>query len=126
MIQTETSKVWRFLSGLCPSLAGLVDIGRDGLESYANVVGRAIRRESWMKTDKGLSLGIGSGQKEVLQPSSLQIMGGQHSGGRFGFQTRKPNNQNKSSESSGKPQIRGKRKSGPGNQGRSEQLRVGK
>ena len=30
MVQTETSKVWRFLSGLRPGLAGLVDTGRDG------------------------------------------------------------------------------------------------
>ena len=43
MVQTETSKVWKFLSRLHPGLAGLVDTGRDGSESYANVVGRAIR-----------------------------------------------------------------------------------
>ena len=43
MVLTETSKVWRFLSGLHPSLAGLVDTGRDGPESYADVVGRAIQ-----------------------------------------------------------------------------------
>ena len=85
MIQTETSKVWRFLSGLRPGLAGLVDTGRDGPESYADAVRRAIRQESWAKTDKGLSLGTGGGQKEVLQPSPLQIVGNQRSGGRFGF-----------------------------------------
>ena len=51
-----TSKVWRFLSGLRPSLAGLVDIGRDGLESYVDAVGCAIRQESWAKTDKSLNL----------------------------------------------------------------------
>ena len=45
MVLTETSKVWRFLSGLHPSLAGLVDTGRDGPESYADVVGRAIHQE---------------------------------------------------------------------------------
>ena len=61
MIQTETSKVWRFLSVLHCGLAGLVDTGRDGPESYADVVVRAIRHESWVKTDKGLSMGIGSG-----------------------------------------------------------------
>ena len=60
MIQTETSNVWRFLSRLCPSLARLVDTGRDGLESYADAVGRAIRQESWAKTDKSLNLGIDS------------------------------------------------------------------
>ena len=43
MIQTETSKVWRFLSELRLGLAGLVDTGRDGPESYADVVGHAIR-----------------------------------------------------------------------------------
>ena len=79
-----------------------------------------------MKTDKGSSLGTGGGQKEVLQPSPLQTMGKQCSGGRFGFQERRPNNQNKPSESSGKPQTGGKRKSGPGNQGRPEQLGAGK
>ena len=62
-----------------------MDTGRDGPESYANVVGHAIRQESWAKTDKGLSLGIGSGQKEALQPSPLQMVGNQRSGGRFGF-----------------------------------------
>ena len=67
MIQTEMSKVWRFLSGLHPDLAGLVDTGRNGLESYADAVGHAIRQESWAKTNKGLSLGTGGGQKEVLQ-----------------------------------------------------------
>ena len=69
MVQTETSKVWRFLSRLCPGLAGLLDTGRDGLESYANAIGSVIRQESWTKNDKSLSLGIGSGQKEVLQPN---------------------------------------------------------
>ena len=56
-----------------------------------------------MKTYKGLNLGTGSAKKEVLQPSSLQIMGGQRSGGRFGFQMRRPSNQNKSGGSGGKP-----------------------
>ena len=42
MIQTKTSKVWRFLSRFRPGLAGLVDTGRDGLESYADAVGCAI------------------------------------------------------------------------------------
>ena len=117
MIQTETSKVWRFLSGLCPGLAGLVDTRRDGLESYTNAVRRAIRQESWMKTDKSLSLGTSSGQKEVLQPSPLQIMGNQRGGRRFWFHTRWPNNQDRSGGFGGKPQAGGKRKSGPRNQG---------
>ena len=75
-----------------------------------------------MKTDKGLSLGTGVGQKEVLQPSPLQIVGNQRSGRRFGFQARRPNNQNNPGGSSGKPQTGGKRKSEPGNQSRPEQL----
>ena len=43
MFRIEMSKVWRFLSELHPGLTGLVDIGRDGLESYADVIGHAIR-----------------------------------------------------------------------------------
>ena len=46
MIQTETSKIWRFLSGLRPGLTGLVDAGKNGPESYADAVGRAIQQES--------------------------------------------------------------------------------
>ena len=120
MIQTKKSKVWRFLSGLRPGLAGLVDTGRDGPESYIDAVRRAIRQESWAKTDRGLNLGTGGKQKEVLQPSPLQIVGSQRSGGRFGFQMRRPNNQNKFGGSGGKPETGGKRKSGPGNQGKPE------
>ena len=109
-----------------PGLAGLVDIGRDGPKSYADAVGCAIRQESWARTDKSLSFGTSSGQKEVLQPGPLQIMGSQRGGERFGFQTRRPNNQDKSGAPSGKPQTGGKRKSGPGNQGRPKQFRGGK
>ena len=57
----ETSKVWRFLSELHPSLARLVDTGRDGPESYTDAIRRAMRKESWTKTNKSLSVGIGSG-----------------------------------------------------------------
>ena len=42
MVSTESSKIWRFLSGLSPGLASLVDTGRYGHESYADVVGHAI------------------------------------------------------------------------------------
>ena len=73
-----------------------------------------------MKTDKSLSLSAGSGQKEVLQPSPLQMVGSQHGGKRFELQPKKPNNQDKIGGPSGKPQTRGKRKSGSGNQDRSE------
>ena len=97
-----------------------MDTRRNDPESYADAVGLAIRQESWAKTDKSLNFGTGSAQKEVLQPSPLQMMGNQRSGGRFGFQARRPNNQNKPGGPSGKPQTGGKRKSGPGNQGRLE------
>ena len=126
MIQTETSMVWRFLNGLRLGLTGLVDTGRDGPELYADAIGRTIQHESQAKMDKGLSLGTGGGQKEVLEPSPLQIVGSQRSGGRFEFQTRKPNNQKKSGGSGGKPQIGGKMKSWPRNHGKLEQLGVGK
>ena len=79
MVQTKTIKVWRFLNRLRPGLAGLVDTGRDGPESYIDVVGRAILQESWLKTEKTVSLGAGDESKEVLQPSPLQIMGNQRS-----------------------------------------------
>ena len=49
MVQTETKKIWRFLSGLRPGLVGLVDTRREGPESYVDAIGRAIRQESWMK-----------------------------------------------------------------------------
>ena len=52
MVLIETSKVWRFFSGLRPGLAGLVDTGKDGLESYANAVGHMICQEAWMKIEK--------------------------------------------------------------------------
>ena len=60
MIQKEASKIWRFLSGLCPGLAGLVDTRKYGLELYADAVGHAIRQESWAKIEKSLNLGTGS------------------------------------------------------------------
>ena len=99
-----------------------MDIGRDGPESYANGVGCTIQQESWVKTDKSLNLSTGSAQKEVLQLSPLQMVGDQCSGGRFGFQSRRPNNQNKPGGPSGKPQTGGKRKSGPGSPGRPKLL----
>ena len=71
MVQTEMSKAWRFLSRLRPSLARLVVTGRDGLESYADAVGRAIRQESWMKTEKNVNVSASEGLKEVIQPSPL-------------------------------------------------------
>ena len=79
-----------------------------------------------MKTEKNVSLSTGEGLKEATQPSPLQVYGNQRSGRRLGFQSRKPNSQNKSGGSSGKPQISSKRKNGPGKQGRLEQFRGGK
>ena len=73
MVLIETSKVWRFLSRICPSLAGLVDTGRDGLESYADAVGRAIRQESWMKIEKKVNLSVGEGLKEMTQQNQCQV-----------------------------------------------------
>ena len=77
MVQTEMSKVYRFPSGLHPNLAGLVDTGRDGPESYSDAVGRAIRQESWMKTEKSVNLGAGERLKEVIQLSPIQVYGNQ-------------------------------------------------
>ena len=71
MVQTEISKVWRFLSGLHPGLAGLVNTRRDGMESYADVIGHAIQQESWIKTKKKVNVSANEGYKEVLQPSPL-------------------------------------------------------
>ena len=68
------------------------------------------------ETRKNVSMGIGRGQKDVFQTSSLQIVENQRGGRRFGFQERRPNTQERSSGFSGKPQIGGKRKSGQGNQ----------
>ena len=55
-------------------------------------------------------MGTGGGQKEVLQPSPLQIVGNQRGGGKFGFQARRPNNQNKLVDSMGslRQEVRGK------------------
>lgn len=42
-VATEASKIGRFLKGLRPGLATMVNIGRDGPELYADAVGLAIR-----------------------------------------------------------------------------------
>ena len=65
MVLTERSKVWRILSVLRLGLARLVDTGRDGLESYADVVGCAIRQEAWMKTEKKVIPGTNEGSNET-------------------------------------------------------------
>ena len=50
--------------------------------------------------------------------NQFQMHGNQHGGGKFGFQPKKPNNQDKSDGSGGRRQMGGKRKNGSGNQGR--------
>ena len=62
MVQIETSKVWRFLSGLRLGLVGLVDTERDGLKSYADTVRHAIRQESWMKIEKNVNVNVSAGE----------------------------------------------------------------
>ena len=126
MVQTEMSKVQRFLSRLSPGLARLVDTRRDGLELYVDAVRRTIRQESWIKTEKNVNMGTGEGVKETIQQSPLQVYGSQRSGRRLGLQSRKPNNQDKTDELGGKPQTNGRRKNGLGNQGRLEQFRGSK
>ena len=74
-----------------------------------------------MKAEKNVNVGASKGLKEVIQPSPLQVYN-PRSGRRFRFQKRKSNSQGKTGGSSGKSQIEGKRKSGPGNQGRPEQF----
>ena len=50
------------------------------------------------------------------------MYGNQQGGGRLGFQSRKPNNQDKLSGPGGKHQTGGKRKNGQGNQCQLEQF----
>ena len=80
----------------------MVDTGRDGTDSYADVVGRAIQQESWIKTENSVSLGVGEGLKETTQPTPLQVYRNQRSGRILGLQSRKPNSQDKSGGSGGK------------------------
>ena len=68
-----------------------------------------------MKTEKNVNMGASKGLKETTQPSPLQVYGNQRSGKRLAFQSRKPNNQDNTGGSSGKPQTGSKRKNGPGN-----------
>ena len=105
------------MSELRPSLAGLVDTGRYGPESYTDVVGCVIRQESWMKKKKKLNLRVDEGLKETTQQNKSQGYGNQLGDERLGLQPRKPNNQDKSSGSKGKYQTDSKRKNRPGNQG---------
>ena len=105
MVLTKTSKVWRFFSGLYPSLAGSVDIGSDGPESYVDVVGHAICQELWIMTENKVNLSADEGLKETTQQHQSQGYRNQRGGGKLEFQSRKPNNQDKSSGSGRKHQI---------------------
>ena len=85
MVSIESSKIWRFLNGLHPTLASLVDIGRDGSESYVDVVRRAIRQESWLTMDKKLNSNANEGLNETTYFNRSQRFGNRQSGGRVGF-----------------------------------------
>ena len=42
-------------------------MGRDGPESYTDIVGRAIHQESWMKTEKKVNPSVVEGLNETTQ-----------------------------------------------------------
>ena len=69
MILIERRKVQRFLSGLRPGPAGLVNTGRDSPESYADAIGRAIHQEAWMKKKKKVIQNADEGSNEMMQVS---------------------------------------------------------
>ena len=73
MVSTEMSKVWRFLSRLCPSLASLVDTGRDNSKSYANAIGCAIRHESWMKIKNKVNPNADEGLNKMTRLNQSQM-----------------------------------------------------
>lgn len=47
MVATESQKVWRFMKGLRGDLVKFVDTGKEGPETYADAIERAIRIEAW-------------------------------------------------------------------------------
>ena len=63
------------MSRFHPGLVGLVDKRRDGLESYADVVGHAICQESWMKIEMKLNLSAGEELREKTNRINLKCMG---------------------------------------------------
>ena len=63
-----------------------------------------------MKTEKNINLSASEGLKEKTQPNQPQVYRNQRDGRRLGFQSRKPNNQDKLGGSGGKHQMGGKRK----------------
>ena len=70
MVFTEMSKVWTFFSGLCPSLAALVDMGKDGPVLYPDAVGCAIRQESWIKMEKKVNPNANEGLNDTVESIS--------------------------------------------------------
>ena len=122
MVQTETKEVCRFLSRLCPGLVGSVDAEKNGPQSYTDAVRCAIWQESWTEIEKNVNLGTSNGLKEVLQLGSLQVVGNQRGGRRFGFQSRKPKKQVRSDGTGGRSQAKGKRKGGLENHGQPGQF----
>ena len=68
-----------------------------------------------MKTKNRVNPSAGEELKETTQPNQSQVCQNQRGDGRLGFQSKRPNNQDKSSEFGGKRQTGGKRKNGPGN-----------
>ena len=81
MVATEVSKIQRFLNGLRPGLASLVDIGRDLPESYADAIEQPTRQEAWQEPEKKVN--HGSDDKRVSRFSTSQLQfGGNWCGGR--------------------------------------------
>ncbi|XP_062114329.1 uncharacterized protein LOC133825393 [Humulus lupulus] len=52
MVNTESTKVWRFMRGLREEMGKLVDTGKTSLETYAEAVERALRQESWSELER--------------------------------------------------------------------------
>ena len=65
--------------------------------------------------EKNVTIGADEGLKETRQSSPLRMYGNQRSGRRLGIPSSKPNSQDKSGGSGGKPQIDSKKKNRPGN-----------
>ena len=75
-----------------------------------------------MKTEKKVIPSTDEGSNEMTRANQFQMHGNQRGGGKFGFQPKKPNNQDKSGGSGGRRQMGGKRKNGSGNQGQNGQF----
>ena len=62
-----------------------MDTQRDSLKSYADAVGRVIRQESWLKTEKKFKSNAEEGRNEITHFNRSQPFGNQRSGGKVGF-----------------------------------------